>query len=64
MQETLKFVNTDKTLKKIGFTFSKNGIHTKLNEILKHIDLQLKIANSERIMIDGVRNRKYTYEMI
>ena len=64
MQETLKFVHEDKTLKKIGFTFSKNGIHTKLNEILKYIDLQLKIATSERTVVNCVRSRKYTYEMI
>lgn len=43
LETALKSVVKDTTLKNIGFGFGKSGIHHKLNEILKHIDIQINI---------------------
>lgn len=52
------------TLKSIGIKFDQNGIHRKLNKILKYIDLEITTENSKRITINNKKIRINTYKLI
>jgi hypothetical protein len=64
LDNALKIVTEDKTLKAIGFKFGKNGINHKLNEILKYIDVKVDVAESKRIQINGKKVTSNTYKLV
>lgn len=66
LETALKCVIDDPTLKSIGFGFGKPGIHHKLNEILKHIDLKIDVVKGKRVVIGGkkVTTNAYTLTSI
>jgi hypothetical protein len=63
LEAALLSVIDDKTLKSIGFGFGKDGVHCKLNEILKHIDLKIDIASAKVVKIQGKASRVNTYKL-
>ncbi len=43
----------DPTLKSLGFLFTVNGIHHKLNTILKYADVTIKATSGGKVTIKG-----------
>jgi len=63
LENAIKYAIADPTLKTIGFGFGKSGVHHKLNEILKHIDLKVDVVKGKRVIIDGKRVTSNTYTL-
>lgn len=58
--ETMK---SDVTLKKLGFKFTANGDHFKLNELLKSADIEIIMEKGERVTVNGKKVRLNTYSI-
>lgn len=48
--ETMK---SDITLKRLGFKFTANGDHFKLNELLKSADIEILMEKGDRVRVNG-----------
>lgn len=54
MTKAIAEIKDNEYLKNIGFRMAANGDHKKLNDLLKHADVEIKATQNKRVKINGV----------